>query len=74
MNIIYRYGNHKNQKDIVDDIKKIGKPVGILVSYGKIIPQSIIDLFTPGIQIYTHLYCQNIEDQTPIESAIKKRR
>ena len=61
----------QNLKDIVDDIKKIGKPVGILVSYGKIIPQSIIDLFTPGIINIHPSLLPKYRGPTPIESAIK---
>ena len=36
-------------RDITDNIKKLQPVVGILVAYGKIISQSTIDLFTPGI-------------------------
>ena len=35
--------------DIAADIAAFDEPVGVLVSFGKIIPQSIIDLFAPGI-------------------------
>lgn len=35
--------------EIAQDIKTLNDPAGVLVSYGKIIPQSIIDLFSPGI-------------------------
>ncbi len=38
-----------NLADITDDIQKLRPVTGVLVSFGKIIPQSIIDLFTPGI-------------------------
>ena len=35
--------------DIASDVQALGPVTGVLVSYGKIVPQSIIDLFTPGI-------------------------
>jgi len=35
--------------EIVPFIASLVDPAGVLVSYGKIIPQSTIDLFTPGI-------------------------
>ena len=35
--------------EIADDIKKIPHVTGVLVSYGKIIPKSILDLFAVGI-------------------------
>jgi methionyl-tRNA formyltransferase len=35
--------------EIADDVRTLNNPVGVLVSYGKIIPQSILDLFHPGI-------------------------
>lgn len=39
---------------LIDHVTKLiektsQKPVGVLVSYGKIIPQALIDLFEPGI-------------------------
>lgn len=35
--------------EIADDVRALGEPAGVLVSYGKIIPQSILGLFHPGI-------------------------
>jgi methionyl-tRNA formyltransferase len=49
-----------------DDIK----PVGVLVSYGKIIPQSIIDLFEPGIINVHPSLLPKYRGPSPIESAI----
>ena len=60
-------------KDIADDIKALGSPLGILVSYGRIIPESIIDLFNPGI-INVHPSLLPIyRGSSPIESAIANR-
>lgn len=56
---------------IADDIVALGDVAGVLVSYGKIIPQSIIDLFSPGI-INVHPSLLPIyRGPSPIESAIK---
>jgi len=57
--------------DIADNIKKTGtSTVGVLASFGKIIPESIINLFTPGI-INVHPSLLPIyRGPTPIESAI----
>ena len=56
---------------IADDIKKLQNPMGVLVSYGKIIPQSIIDLFDPGIINLHPSLLPLYRGPSPIESAIK---
>lgn len=58
-------------KDVADDIRALGTPIGVLVSYGKIIPQSIIDLFTPGIVNVHPSLLPKYRGPSPIESAIK---
>lgn len=57
-------------KDITDDITALGKTIGILVSFGKIIPQSTIDLFTPGIINVHPSLLPKYRGPSPIESAI----
>lgn len=57
--------------DITDDIKALGKVTGVLVSYGKIIPQSIIDLFTPGIINVHPSLLPTYRGSSPIEAAIR---
>ncbi|MDB5187374.1 MAG: fmt [Candidatus Saccharibacteria bacterium] len=57
--------------EIIPDIKALGAPTGVLVSYGKIIPQSIIDLFTPGIINLHPSLLPKYRGPSPIESAIK---
>lgn len=57
--------------DIIEDIQALDHPVGILVSYGKIIPQSIIDLFEPGIINLHPSLLPLYRGPSPIESAIK---
>jgi methionyl-tRNA formyltransferase len=55
---------------IAPDIKKLDHPIGVLVSYGKIIPQSIIDLFEPGIINLHPSLLPLYRGPSPIESAI----
>jgi methionyl-tRNA formyltransferase len=57
--------------DINEDVKALGPVTGVLVSYGKIIPQSTIDLFTPGIINIHPSLLPKYRGPTPIESAIK---
>ncbi len=56
--------------EVAEDIKAIGDVAGVLVSYGQIIPQSIIDLFTPGIINLHPSLLPNYRGPSPIESAI----
>ncbi len=56
--------------DITDNIKKLTDPAGVLVSYGKIIPQSIIDLFSPGIINVHPSLLPLYRGPSPIEAAI----
>ncbi len=61
-------------KDIINDIKNITpQPIGVLVSYGKIIPQTIIDLFHPGIINVHPSLLPKYRGPSPIESAIANR-
>ena len=46
------------------------KPLGVLVSYGKIIPQSIIDMFAPGIINVHPSLLPLYRGPSPIETAI----
>lgn len=57
-------------RDITADIKALGSPVGILSSYGKIIPKSTIDLFHPGIINIHPSLLPSYRGPTPIETAI----
>jgi len=57
--------------DIYDDIKLIGTDiVGILSSYGKIIPKVILDLFNPGIINIHPSLLPKYRGASPIESVI----
>jgi methionyl-tRNA formyltransferase len=55
---------------IAEHVKKLKDPVGVLVSYGKIIPQSIIDLFTPGIINVHPSLLPLYRGPSPVETAI----
>ena len=58
--------------DINDNIRALGDDTaGVLASYGKIIPQSTIDLFKPGIINIHPSLLPIYRGSTPIESAIK---
>lgn len=59
--------------DITDQITALQPVTGVLVSYGKIIPQSIIDLFTPGIINVHPSLLPKYRGPSPIESAIMNR-
>lgn len=56
--------------DITAKIKAIDKPLGVLVSYGKIIPASIIELFPLGIINLHPSLLPLYRGPSPIESAI----
>lgn len=56
--------------DIAADIAQLDTPTGVLVSFGKIIPQSIIDLFTPGIINVHPSLLPRYRGPSPIETAI----
>lgn len=57
--------------DITEDIAKLRPVTGVLVSYGKIIPKPVIDLFTPGIINLHPSLLPKYRGPSPIESAIK---
>lgn len=57
--------------DITADIQALRPVTGVLVSYGKIIPQAIIDLFSPGIINVHPSLLPKYRGPSPIESAIK---
>jgi len=62
-------------KDIIPDIEALKAPtselVGVLSSFGRIIPQAIIDLFTPGIINIHPSLLPLYRGPSPIESAIQ---
>jgi len=57
--------------EIASNIQSLSDVAGVLVSYGKIIPQPIIDLFSPGIINVHPSLLPLYRGPSPIESAIK---
>lgn len=55
---------------ITEHVQKIKDPIGVLVSYGKIIPKAVIDLFNPGIVNVHPSLLPLYRGPSPIESAI----
>lgn len=56
--------------DIIPKIIALQPVVGILASYGKIIPSSVLDLFTPGIINVHPSLLPKYRGSSPIEAAI----
>lgn len=56
--------------EIKDELEKMNAEMAILIAYGKIIPQSIIDLFPKGIINIHPSLLPKYRGPTPIESAI----
>lgn len=56
--------------EITEGIKALDSPIGVLVSYGKIIPQSTIELFSPGIINVHPSLLPKYRGPSPIETAI----
>lgn len=60
----------KKLSEITSRIKQLQPIAGVLVSYGKIVPQSILDIFTPGIINVHPSLLPLYRGPSPIESAI----
>ena len=56
--------------DIIEQIKSLGADAAILVAYGKILPQSVIDIFPAGIINLHPSLLPKHRGPTPIESVI----
>lgn len=56
--------------DIHGYLRSLDEPLGVLVSYGKIIPKQIIDLFTPGVINVHPSLLPKYRGPSPIEAAI----
>jgi methionyl-tRNA formyltransferase len=62
--------NPNKPADIIDDIKALKADIGVLVAYGRIIPQPIIDIFPKGIINLHPSLLPKLRGSTPIETAI----
>lgn len=60
----------QKMNEIIEFVKSFDSPAGVLVSFGRIIPQNIIDLFTPGIINVHPSLLPKYRGPSPIESAI----
>lgn len=60
----------QKMRDIIDTVNTLINPTGVLVSFGKIIPQSVINLFQPGIINLHPSLLPRYRGPSPIESAI----
>ena len=60
----------KKLVEIKDRLVKVGADAGVLVAYGKIIPQEIIDIFPKGIINIHPSLLPKYRGPTPIESAM----
>lgn len=56
--------------DIYDQLTRYNKPVGVLASYGKIIPSSILESFQPGIINVHPSLLPKYRGPSPIETAL----
>jgi methionyl-tRNA formyltransferase len=56
--------------ELLSSIKQVGADVGVLVSYGKIIPESILNLFPKGILNLHPSLLPKLRGPSPIESTI----
>jgi methionyl-tRNA formyltransferase len=59
-----------NLSSLKDDLQKFGAAAGVLVAYGKIIPQEIIDIFPKGIINIHPSLLPKLRGSTPVETAI----
>ncbi len=59
-----------NTKELTEILSKIGAEIGVLVAYGKIIPQSVIKLFPYGIVNIHPSELPKHRGSIPIEAAI----
>lgn len=60
----------RNSNEMKTGIEPLQDPLGVLVSYGKIIPQSILDLFPDGIVNIHPSLLPRYRGPSPIESTI----
>ncbi len=60
----------QKMNEIIEFVQNFENPVGVLVSFGRIIPQEIIDLFTPAIVNVHPSLLPKYRGPSPIESAI----
>jgi methionyl-tRNA formyltransferase len=65
VNIIYA-----NETNLSETLQRLSADIGVLVSYGKIVPQSVIDAFPHGIINIHPSLLPKYRGSTPLETAI----
>ena len=60
----------QSPSELAAPLNQLGSPTGVLVSYGKIIPKEIIDIFTPGIINVHPSLLPAYRGPSPIEASI----
>lgn len=56
--------------EIIPNIETLDNPIGVLVAYGKIIPESVLNVFKKGIINLHPSYLPKYRGPSPVESAI----
>lgn len=56
--------------EIITELREFGADIGVLVAYGKIVPQDVIDIFPKGIVNIHPSLLPKYRGSTPIEQAI----
>lgn len=62
--------DNPSMETITEEVKKFKASVGVLASYGKIIPQSLIDLFPKGILVIHPSLLPKYRGASPVQAAI----
>jgi methionyl-tRNA formyltransferase len=62
--------NPEKLKEAIDELKEFKADCGVLVAYGKIIPQEVIDVFPHGILNIHPSLLPKLRGSTPIETAL----
>lgn len=62
--------NYPKLKESIEEIRNIGADIAVLIAYGKIIPQSVIDIFPMGIINMHPSLLPKHRGPTPLESVI----
>lgn len=63
----------QKMSEVAEHISTLDHPVGVLAAYGKIIPSSILELFTPGIINIHPSLLPLYRGPSPVEAAIANR-
>jgi len=69
-NILFSTPEKIRTEEFLNELKKYNAEVAVLVSYGKIIPQTILDLFPKGILNLHPSLLPKLRGPSPIESTI----